>query len=133
MNRFLFLIFIIFISGCQPSVPKNVLPPSKMQYVLWDLIRADEMAQYYISFDTSFEKAAKSKEWYQTVFHVHHISKEDFKRSLQYYQDHPALLKKVLDTLQSFADRAQNDSASIKQKNSFSADSIRQKRLLPKN
>ena len=133
MNRLLFFIFIFFLSGCQSSVPKNVLPPAKMQSVMWDMMRADEMAQYYIAIDSSFTKAAKSKEWYQTIFKVHGINKEDFKRSLQYYQNHPALLKKVLDSLQSFADHVTADSGILKQKNSFSADSIRQKRLLPKH
>ena len=44
-----FVLLGFFVIGCSrnPSVPKNVLPPEKMQAVLWDAMLADQAAEFY--------------------------------------------------------------------------------------
>ncbi len=106
----LFSTIIIF--SCQSSVVDNVLPPAKMQMVLWDMMQADEMAGYYAMTDTSFLGLAKHADYYQKVFSVHQISKGDFVTSLNYYERNPAKLKIIVDSLQKFGQRLQQaDSA----------------------
>jgi len=114
-KRMFSFVFILFLS-CKSSVPKDVLPPKKMQAVLWDVMQADEMAEYYSQKDSSFKGLSKHADYYQKVFSIHKISKDDFARSMKYYQDHPAILKPILDSLQSFGQRSQqNDSLQKKQ------------------
>lgn len=107
MRKLKIVIGIVFLFSCQSSIPKNVLPPKKMQAVLWDVMQADEMAEYYSAKDTSFRSMAKHVGYYQKVFAIHKISKEDFTRSLTYYENHPKDLKIILDSLQNFGERLQ--------------------------
>jgi hypothetical protein len=105
MRNFLILIFAVSLFSCKSSVPGDVLPPKKMQAVLWDVLQANEMAEYYGATDSAFKGLSKHVEYYQRVFAIHKISKEDFTRSLTYYEDHPSRLKPILDSLQSFIQR----------------------------
>ena len=107
MRRLRILIFFICIFSCKSSVPKDVLPPKKMQAVLWDVMQADEMAEYYSAKDSSFRNLSKHVEYYQKIFAIHKTNKEDFTRSLKYYENHPAALKTILDSLQKFGERLQ--------------------------
>ena len=100
-------VFIIVLLSCKSLIPKEVLPPKKMQAVLWDVMQADELAEYYSTKDSSFKRLGKHVDYYQKIFSIHRITKEDFTRSLSYYEDHPAALKPILDSLQSFGERLQ--------------------------
>ena len=98
--------FCVFIVSCRPTVPKNILPPAKMKLVLWDVMQVDELAEY--NPDSSLRNLSKHVDYYQKVFAIHKISKEDFKRSLVYYENHPASFKTILDSLQSYGERLQH-------------------------
>ncbi|MGN6399712.1 MAG: DUF4296 domain-containing protein [Flavisolibacter sp.] len=102
MNRFLFCLLacLLLISCSGSKVPKDVLPPQKMQAVLWDAMLADEMADYYVRKDSSLNTLSKHVELYQQIFFIHKISKDDFKKSLHYYEAHPDLLRPIFDSLQ---------------------------------
>jgi hypothetical protein len=101
--RKLSLVFFIasLILSCadKAKVPKDILPPEKMQLVLWDMISAGEFLNGYILNKDSADKVAESSIQYGQVFQVQHITREDFEKSWQYYRDHPALMKVVLDSL----------------------------------
>ena len=107
-KRLAFLLPFLFLYACstKQSVPKDILPPAKMQSILWDTFRADEMALYYQFKDSSYARLTKREELYQKIFQVHHITKDQFKRSLQFYQSRPDLLKTILDSLQKQSDKA---------------------------
>jgi hypothetical protein len=105
MRSFLTLIFVVLIFSCKSSVPPDVLSPKKMQAVLWDVMQADAMAEYYGATDSTFKSLSKHADYYQKIFGIHKISKEDFTRSLTYYEDHPVRLKPILDSLQGFVQR----------------------------
>ena len=112
MRFFAMFVLVAVIFSCQSSVPKDVLPPKKMQAVLWDVMQADEMAEYYSVKDSSFRRLDKHADYYQQIFSLHKITKEDFTKSLSYYENHPAALKSILDSLQSIGERLQRaDSA----------------------
>jgi hypothetical protein len=90
------------VMGCseKQNVPNNVLSPDKMRSVLYDVFRADELMGIYLPKDSSYKAPVKRAGIYQTVFNAHKISRDDFKRSMNYYESHPDLLKKILDSLQ---------------------------------
>ena len=116
MRSLRILILSICVLSCKSSVPKDVLPPKKMQAVLWDMMQADEMADSYSVKDSTFHGLAKHVEYYQDIFSIHKINKEDFSKSLTYYQNHPAAFKAVLDSLKSFAERTQRADSLVKAK-----------------
>ena len=105
MRRSGILIFTLLFFSCKSSIPKDVLPPKKMQAVLWDVMQADELAEYYSGQDSSFTSLSKHIGYYQRIFAIHKIRKEDFAKSLDYYENHPAQLKPILDSLQTFGGR----------------------------
>lgn len=99
MNRILAFAFLVSVIGCNsgPNVPNGILPPKKMQHVMWDMILADGLISY--SYDTMMRKPGKRQEIYGTVLRTHNLSQEEFRKSMQYYQNRPDLLKLVLDSL----------------------------------
>ena len=105
MRKLPILFFAVFIFSCKSSVPGDVLPPKKMQAVLWDVMQADAMAEYYAASDSAFTGLSKHVDYYQKVFAIHKISKDDFTKSLVYYENHPSRLKPILDSMQSFGQR----------------------------
>lgn len=100
MYKFFFLSLLLAACAGGSSIPKDVLPPERLGPVLYDVIRADELVDYLQNTDSSFRRFAKRASLYDTIFQLHAIKKEDFRKSLQYYQGHPDLLKIVLDSLQ---------------------------------
>ena len=127
--RSLRILFItVCILSCKSSVPKDVLPPKKMQGVLWDVMQADEMAEYYSAKDSTFLGLSKHVDYYQKIFTIHKISKQDFTRSLNYYEEHPAALKIILDSLQKSSERLRKtDSLNKKPYNPVRHDTTKKK------
>lgn len=97
-----FLGFLLLLLSCtgKPSVPDGVLAEDKMVRVLFDVIRADELVDLYTINDSLYRLAARRRAVYDTIFHLHALSNETFQKSMRYYQDHPVLLKEVLDSVQ---------------------------------
>jgi len=127
MKKLIICFFVFIIVSCQSSVPKNVLPPAKMQSVMWDMMQADAMAEYYSSRDSALTDLAKHVNNYQNVLAIHKISKEDFKRSLTYYQSHPSKLKPIFDSLQTFTEKTQATDTSKKKNHPVIPDSVKKK------
>lgn len=103
MRKF-FLIFLIltFSFSCsdKSKMPQSVLPKQKMQEVMWDMTRAGEFLNGFVLYkDTAMDKAAESQKWYDKIYQLHKITKSDFEKSYAYYQDHPVLMKELLDSL----------------------------------
>jgi Domain of unknown function (DUF4296) len=105
----LIFLFILSFAGCKSrdKIPKNILPQSEMETVLWDMIRADKfLTDFILIKDTSLNKDTASINLYQQIFRIHHISKEKFQQSFAFYRAHPDLLKVILDSLNSRPDNA---------------------------
>ncbi|MBD0366443.1 MAG: DUF4296 domain-containing protein [Flavisolibacter sp.] len=107
--RFIVILLLVFaFIACRSgtNVPDGILPVNKMQRVLWDMLRADELGNYRRPNDTVNKVVFDRTELYQQVFRVHHISEKDFKKSLSFYQSKPELLQVVIDSLQKKATAA---------------------------
>ena len=106
MRNFVWIVLLLFITpGCKnkDSIPATILPPKKMQLILWDIMRADQfLNDYVINKDTSLKKIPESLKYYQQIFAIHKISKEQFQHSFSFYQSHPALLKVLMDSISNF-------------------------------
>jgi len=105
MRKLSILFLAILVFSCKSSVPGDVLPPKKMQAVLWDVMQADAMAENYAAADSTFRGLSRHVDYYQKIFTIHKTSKEEFTKSLVYYENHPSRLRPILDSMQSFAQR----------------------------
>ena len=102
-----FIILLLVVLGCsQGKVPRSILSQQKMEDVLWDVLLADQTADYYIQRDSSVKALQKHADLYQQLFQIHKISKEDFQKSLRFYESHPQLFRPVLDSLQKRSERS---------------------------
>jgi hypothetical protein len=103
MRIFFFLLLTaVLIAGCKNknSVPGNVLPPDKMQAVLWDMMRADQfLTDYVFARDTSKNKEKESIRMYEQIFGFHKITKEEFTKSFAFYRANPLHLQGVMDSM----------------------------------
>lgn len=129
MTRLLvFFAFIFLIQGCGDDRPKNVVSLYNMADIMWDVLRADELTEYYKLQDTSFSSFAKRSPYYNEVLKIHKIDQNTFRQSLEYYELRPELLQKIIDTLNRRADIAiqqQIKDTAQKQRNLVADTSIR--------
>lgn len=95
-------VMMVLLIACstKDKVPGNVLPPAKMQAVLWDMMRADQfLSDYVLNRDTSTNKEKESIKLYSRIFTFHNISREEFKISFNYYRSHPKALQPLMDSM----------------------------------
>lgn len=100
---FPFYLSIFFFSCKQDNkVPGNIIEPVRMQELMWDLFRSDAFITNFRGKpgDTAFNQLRESVLLYRQVFEIYKTNKEEFKKSLGWYQQHPVAMKKILDTLQ---------------------------------
>ncbi len=104
--RFLLVLFLPFFFSCSGDVPKGVLPPQKMEAVLYDIVRTDEWVDFARMGDSTFQPFSRRTALYDSVFRLHQISKEDYRKSMAFYQTRPDLLKEILQSLRTKSDTA---------------------------
>ena len=101
INIILVLLFL-FVLGCgtKDKLPQGILAENKMKSVLDDMMKADLfLADFVLNKDTAKRKETESIKRYDTIFAIHQITPDVFFKSLSYYEQHPALLKPILDSL----------------------------------
>ncbi|MES1218120.1 MAG: DUF4296 domain-containing protein [Bacteroidota bacterium] len=103
MKVFLFSLLGLIIISCssKEKIPQDVLSQPQMQVVLWDILRTDEFVLNYVKKDSLHNKKDESTRLYEEVFRIHKTTKEQFKKSVDYYNSHPEMLKVILDSLES--------------------------------
>jgi hypothetical protein len=101
----LLLLLSFFVLSCSGnSVPKEVFPPKKMTAVLYDIVLADEWVDFTRMQDSSYLNFSKRAALYDSVFQLHNISKQQYQKSIAYYQSRPDLLKEILDSVKTKSD-----------------------------
>jgi hypothetical protein len=111
------LIFVLLAgAGCadKEHVPSGILPLNKMQTVMWDMIQADQYAALSVAKDSSahINTKVETLKLYEEVFRLHEVSREEFRKSYQYYLDHPELNQMLFDSLISQGNRLRMESYS---------------------
>lgn len=104
---FPFLMFLFFYScSTTDPVPDNILPKEKMQVVLYDIFKADELANQLKNNDTIKPDLQWHTELYDQIFKLHKVSKEEFTTSFRFYQTRPDLMKPMLEALSKKSDQS---------------------------
>jgi hypothetical protein len=103
MKKLLLIFFVIIVvTGCadRTKLPEGILPKQKMREVMWDMFRAGEYLNSFVYYkDSTIDKAALSQKWYDKIYALHKTSKAQFEKSYTYYEQHPVLMKELLDSL----------------------------------
>ena len=105
MRIFLFVILAVFVAGCtrDKKIPEGILSQNEMRKIMWDLMRADAYVADFIMKDTTrkHDQKVESTILYEQVFDMHATTKETFKKSRDFYESRPDLLKVITDSLRS--------------------------------
>lgn len=95
------VLILLLAAGCRSrSGDEAVLPPEKMQALLWDMMRADQfISDFVISKDSSRKREPESRAIYPQILQWHRVTATQFRRSLDFYRDHPEKLRPIMDSL----------------------------------
>ncbi len=94
------LSFIMYACSDSSKLPEGVLSRPKMREVIWDMTRAGEFLNGFVfNKDSTIDKISETQKWYDKIYRLHKITKAEFTKSYTYYQDHPMLMKEILDSL----------------------------------
>jgi hypothetical protein len=99
------LTFTLFVSCVTRGVPDGILPPDKIQPIIFDLLRADEYVNNFVMRDTMLKREKEAVKLYEQVFVIHGITSADFYKSYRYYQAHPDKNRALFDSLSAFVSR----------------------------
>jgi Domain of unknown function (DUF4296) len=105
LNALTLLVYCFAACSNKNNLPDGVLPPAKMQLVLLDIMEADALNNERAIKDTSLRVPAEDAAYYQTIFQLHKITREDFAKSYRFYLKRPDLLKPITDSLNSVVTR----------------------------
>ena len=92
------LLIAILVYSCNNS-SSSILPQKKMQAVMWDIMKADAFAQQLAAKDSLKKLPEENKKLVAGIFLIHNITAEQFKKSYQYYLEHPDILKIIVDSI----------------------------------
>ena len=91
----------IFLGACYSAdnLPANIIKPTEMKNILWDVMRAQTLATEISMKDSMVNQAAETKELSHRVFKIHHTDSASFNKSYNWYVKHPDILKCIFDSL----------------------------------
>ncbi|MBS1918439.1 MAG: DUF4296 domain-containing protein [Bacteroidetes bacterium] len=112
MTRIFFFFFFLSLIGCvdKDSVPSDIIQRDSMKIILWDVIEAEQYSKEYLLKDSlKINVGRETMKLYQEVFAIHHITKDQFNRSYEFYLSRPDLAKPLFDSLSAYANKQRNE------------------------
>ena len=102
MKRVVIIIALSFVSllSCNDNaLPKGLLPISKMKKVAWDIFQAEIFTQQYLKKDSLSNPVTSNSKLQNEIFRHHHITREIYYQSYNYYSKNPDLMKELMDSI----------------------------------
>jgi len=102
-----FFIMILF-AACsnRSSVPGDIIPMDSMTLIMKDIIIANEYSLASFPKDsTKKDKILANQQLLDGVFKIHHVTREIFENSYQFYESRPDMNKTIFDSLSAYANR----------------------------
>ncbi len=100
MRIFCCLMAWVFIVSCKSGkVPSGIIPPEKMEILLWEQMRADAFTREYISKDSAKDVLKENLLLQEKIFQKYGTDKDAFYKSYDYYVKHETLMKDLLDSV----------------------------------
>ncbi len=111
MKGIVFLSVIGLLLGCTQSndIPADIIPKSKMETILWQLMQTDEFVTSTLIQDSIKGTDQQRIKLYQQVFTLNKVNKEEFNKSYKYYIGHPEISKVMFDSLATRANRSREE------------------------
>jgi hypothetical protein len=97
MSRFFSAIVICtLLYACKPGIPKHIIQPEEMEKILYDIHVIDGFsATFSMAAPDSMKKIISP--YYTGVYKKHGIDSAKYNQSLNYYYEHPEVMKLMYD------------------------------------
>lgn len=108
MRCFLILIIMLSLFSCHQvqRESQTLLPPDKMESVLWDYIRADVYSvEFFKKYHLSENDTLFNLKMQKSIFEYHKVSPSQFLFSYHYYCLHPEKMSVILDSIEARQNR----------------------------
>lgn len=92
---------MILEASCRHTTPSGraIISQDTMKVILWQMFLADAYNEARSYKDTNFRHDSAYATLYTEIFRSHHISREDFSESFDYYLGRPSEVKTIVDSL----------------------------------
>jgi len=105
-----FMILLFVACSNRSSIPGDIIPLDSMTLIMKDIIIANEYSLSNIQKDsTKKDKILANQQLLDGVFKIHHITRESFQKSYQFYESRPDMNKTIFDSLLAYANRHKNE------------------------
>jgi hypothetical protein len=100
---------LIAFAACSRSrtVPSDIIEKDRMGRILFDIGLAEGSVETEFYRDSSRNKDSLLRVQLDKVMAIHGVRQDAFRRSYDFYKKNPLILKEVIDSLQSYAQRNQ--------------------------
>jgi hypothetical protein len=96
---YVIIICVLLFSCSDNNLPKDILPPAKMEILLWEQMRADAFTKEFISKDSTKNLANENNKLQQKIFAKYKVEEAVFYDSYAYYLKHGELIAPLLDSI----------------------------------
>jgi hypothetical protein len=86
-----------------------MLPIKTMQQTVWQLMQVDEYLSRRIETDTTIKPSLEKAKYYQRVFNLNKVDREQFYATMDYLDKHPVELKALMDSVEALSKREKLD------------------------
>jgi hypothetical protein len=107
------LLCLLLVAGCSEKdrIPSDVIDKEEMGNILWDMMQADQYAANYLIKDSArVNVKMETLKLYEEVFRLHKVTRDEFRKSFQFYQDRPDITRNLFDSLVSRGNRLRAES-----------------------
>ncbi len=110
MKTVFFLIACFSLISCsnKNDIPEGIIQPKKMQGILWDVIRAQELSAEVARKDSTVDELTETKLLSQKVYDIHNITSSDFDKSYSWYTAHPEMMRIIFDSINAQNERQED-------------------------
>lgn len=110
--------FLIALFSCAGNkIPPDILPPEKMEKLLWEQMRAEVFTKNFIAKDSAKNISQENLLLQQKIFQKYKITAASFYKSYDFYLQHDGMMKDILDSIMAKEQRGREKE--IKEKDSL--------------
>jgi Domain of unknown function (DUF4296) len=109
-SHLVILLLSLFAFSCieKTKTPSGVIGLEKMEKVLIDVTLAEELVRNLKGKDTMPSVNERMIQEFDKIFSQHGITREDFRKSYEFYQSRPDLYKVIADSMNAEGTRIRN-------------------------